>query len=79
MNTTTSVQQYRIVSQLLEDQRTVFRLQEIGSTHYVEMTAQDISSNHSLLNMLNSKEAHLIGYVCASENFFNVFSLIQNQ
>lgn len=62
---------YTIVVQLLDGECTIFRLREEGTHKYIEKTAQEIARNAELLNAMSHEDAHLVGYVVASEKLLN--------
>lgn len=58
---------YTIIAQLFESDKTIFRLQDIKTFELIENTADAISLNIDMINSLSSTDAHLIGFVSASE------------
>ncbi len=58
---------YTIIAQLFESDKTIFRLQNIKTFELIENTADAISSNIDMIKSLSSTDAHLIGFVSASE------------
>lgn len=74
-----SIPEYRIIAQIFEGNKTIFRLQKTGEYDYIEKTASDISQDVNMISSLNRKDAYVIGYVSASEKLFFDFSLSTNR
>jgi hypothetical protein len=62
---------YIIIAQLFENDRTIFRLKNLKTFDCIEKTADAISLNIDIINSLSSTDAHLIGFVSASEKTFS--------
>jgi hypothetical protein len=58
---------YTVTTQMTDGDQTVFRLQKVGDTKYIEKHAQEISLDPEMMKSLSAEDAHLIGYVSASE------------
>lgn len=69
---------YAIVAQLFEDEHTVFRLQKIGMSDYIEKSASDITKDKQIMASLSSSDAHMVGYVDASEKVYADLLTIPN-
>lgn len=62
---------YTVTTQMTDGDQTVFRLQKVGDTKYIEKHAQEISLDPEMMKSLSAEDAHLIGYVSASEKTVN--------
>lgn len=58
---------FAVTTQMTDGDQTIFRLQKTGETKYVEKNAQQISLDPDVVKSLSAEDAHLIGYVSASE------------
>lgn len=65
--------QYKILSQEFQEEtnKTIFKIRKHGSTTSIEKTANQLSLSKELLNQLTQEEAHMVGYVTASEKVAN--------
>ena len=61
---------YKILAKRLseQDNRLVFAIREKGNTKPVIKSATEISNDKDLLDGLDQKDAHMVGYVSASEH-----------
>ena len=75
MNIPKAQQQYTIVSQSFKSHETLFRLQKMGTYDFIERTAHEITLDTNILKHLSSIDAHLIGYVYATESLLHTFDL----
>jgi hypothetical protein len=61
---------YKILAQRLsKNDQVVFALKKKGHEHTVIKTADEIMKDQDVLNTLGSKDAHLVGYTAASEQY----------
>ena len=62
-------QQYEILTQEFCEQfnKMIFSLGQRNSVGVVQKTAEQISTDKSLLKQLSQEEAHLVGYITATE------------
>lgn len=60
---------YKILAQRLyqNDEKILFAIAERGKRDHLVKTAEEISLDEKMLNQLDQKDAHLVGYTCATE------------
>lgn len=70
---------YKIISQQFSDtfKRIIFKLRQRGCPHLLSKTADQISSEKTLLKQLDQEDAHRIGYVSAMEQVIREKEFLQ--
>jgi len=63
----THIPEYTIITQIFEGEQTVLRLQKLGTDDVIETTARAVSLNTALVKALSSQDAHLVGYISATD------------
>lgn len=64
---------YKILAKRLsaDDTKLTFAIQERGKNKIMAKTAREISSNEHLITGLHQKDAHMVGYVTATEQIMS--------
>ena len=60
---------YRIIAQEFpeDSNKTIIRLMKYDSSESLDLTADQISLNKAILYQLSAQDAHLVGYITATE------------
>lgn len=74
-----NTKKYTIATQVLDGEKTKFRLMKLNEDKFVEKTAQEIALDENLVKSMSSHDALTVGYVNASERLSEIYKLKQKK